>query len=101
MAKKKTTQTKTKTHETKYQKEEIVWQDHCGLYGKTWYSLEEIEATLVPSTVVTLGYVLYETKEFVVLAMNVADDGSDDTGTSFGKPQLILKTDILSRKVFK
>ena len=70
----------------------IEWLDHCSLDGGHWQTVESAE-TLTPVIVQSIGWLLKETKETIVLVPHL----SQGQGQVFGEV-CILKRVIIKRK---
>ena len=51
---------------------EITWLDHCGWADTRWHNIED-SAALKPVTVKTVGYVIKETKKYIVVASVISE----------------------------
>lgn len=78
-----------------YQQYEVIeWLDHCTYDKSEWRSEEEV-GKLEPIKVITLGFLVKETKESVILASTGTIDGH------LGQEFLILKRGIVRRQKVK
>ena len=72
----------------------IEWLDHCTFTDSKWRSPEEINS-LTPVKVVTLGFVVSETKDALLVVGTAADN------EALANEFLILKKAIARRKKIK
>lgn len=79
-----------------YGLEEIRWYDHFSLQSKIWYTRDEIEDEKEQSEMVSVGLVIGEDKDHVVLSLSASRDG-----LAFKQPFFLLKKNIISRKKLK
>jgi len=71
----------------------IVWLDHCSYSTAQWRELDRI-STLEPVKVNSLGYVVKETKDMIIIASHVYHDDDDHGGQG---EMCIIKKCIVSR----
>jgi hypothetical protein len=69
----------------------IEWYDHCSLEGGGWRDMNDWDQ-LGPLRIVSLGFVVRETDEIVVIVPHYTDD---DKGCG---DMCILKANIISRR---
>ena len=70
----------------------IVWIDHVSYTKSLWRSFDEMKE-LRPMEVKSVGYILSETPEYIILASHVTD-----SNTGMGE-LLIIKANITEMKV--
>lgn len=73
------------------QLEVIEWLDHCTFADNSWRSEQSVKE-LEPVSVLTLGFVVHETKEWVTVVSTVGNNGA------MSGEFLILKKVITQRK---
>lgn len=69
--------------------EHIVWLDHCSFTTNDWHSTPE---ELIPLEVITIGWVVKETKKYVIVASTFTEHNQ-----TLGE-MCIIKGCIISRK---
>lgn len=69
----------------------VEWLDHCSLSGRTWYDLDEV-LDVRPLHIKTVGWVVKETDEYVVLANQATE------GEKFSGDICIIKSCVVDRK---
>lgn len=74
--------------------EAIEWLDHCTFADNSWRSEQSVKE-LEPVTVLTLGFVVHETKDWVTVVSTINNSGS------LSGEFLILKKVITNRKKIK
>lgn len=79
-----------------YGLEEIRWWDHFSLQSKIWYTRDEIEEEKEPIEMVSVGLVIGEDKDHVVMSLSASLDG-----LAFKQPFFLLKKNIITRKQLK
>lgn len=72
----------------------IQWLDHCTFTDSKWRSVEDINS-LTPIKVITLGFVVSETKDSIRVVGTVSDN------EALANEFLILKKAIVRRKKIK
>lgn len=81
---------------TKHQLEVIEWYDHWGRTSGGWTNVKELEAPK-PAIMKTVGWLVQETKDCIVLAPDL-DTGTNDGIIKSYSEQCILKCAVKSRK---
>ena len=76
----------------------VVWLDHCGYTQSVWRSTSFVKEDLAPFEVETIGFMLKETDDFIILASTISPDPEDEKSQM---EMCILKSCIKSRKDYE
>ena len=68
----------------------IKWKDHCSFSDAGWRSEEQLKE-LQPTTILSVGFVIYETPKYLLLAATASDQGN------FCSDLCIIKSTIVKR----
>ena len=79
--------------------EYIEWMDHCSSSNAGWKLQNDLD--LEPMKIVSVGVVLKETKQYVVIAGTMDIDESNSTNHTYTCEMCILKKCIVRRETLK
>ena len=71
---------------------QVTWLDHSSFEENTWHEVSQTVSDLTPLEVTTVGWIIHETKDYIVLA------GTFTENNHTNGEMCIIKKCILTRK---
>ena len=76
---------------------EVEWLDYCSMAGSTWNSMEDVKRLAIIH-MESVGYVISDTKDELVLASHISKDLENCSGDMCIMKKAITKMKVLRKK---